>query len=184
MIVSLDRNERFVRRPGLKGLGRGFTLLEVVTVVVILALVMAIATTTMLGPIRRARMTHAIDTLENVDRFARSSARRDNLAYRIVFDRKKRSIQAASTTETKAKNIRMWRLPGGIEMGDFYDADGVNRLSKYEILIAANGTSPGYAVSLGMPGSRKNWLVTFGLSGKQIRLEEDTDVAAIFAPSK
>jgi prepilin-type N-terminal cleavage/methylation domain-containing protein len=161
-----------MRRPA-------FTLLEVMLVAMILATVLTLATLTIGGPLRRARMTQALDKLENFDRFARTVARREHIAYEIVFDRKKRSIEVSSKLDTRNRNRRVWYLPSGVDFQDFRNADGVVRQSRYGVLIASNGTSPNYAVELGSKDGTR-WLMTFGFSGKQLAIKEETDVAAIF----
>jgi prepilin-type N-terminal cleavage/methylation domain-containing protein len=159
----------------------GFTLLEILLVVMILATVLGVAAATMVGPVRKARTIQAFDRLENVDRYTRTVARRDNTPYRITFDRKKRIIESRSVLETNKRNIRVWPMPSGTELRHYYDARGSSNLSKYEVLVAANGTSPSYAVAVAGREGGKHWIVTFGLSGKQIRVEDDSDVASIFS---
>ncbi len=149
-------------------------------VVLILALVAALASASLTGPIRRAKLTQAFDKLENVDRFVRTAARRENRAYRLFFDRKKRIIETRADRESDKKNVRTWPMPSGVEMIDFFDSDGINNSSKYEILVASNGTSPSYAVCLATKEGKKTWVMTFGLSAKQVRLEDKADVAALF----
>lgn len=161
----------------------GFTLIEVIAVVVILGMIVGIASMNLRGHVNRAKMIQAVGLIQEADRFARSIARKEHVAHEITLYRKSRTIRVRSTDASSAKpTARTWKLPSGIAMSAIRDSQGISTSNEKQIMISANGTSPMYAIGLVGVNPNASWLVTLGFSGQQIRMENEADVIALFAP--
>jgi prepilin-type N-terminal cleavage/methylation domain-containing protein len=159
-----------------------FTLIEVIAVVVILGMLVGVASMNLRGHLNRIKMIQAVGLLEEADRFARSIARKEHLPLEMTFNRKSSTIRVRSAAGSASKPIsRLWKLPTGITISKIRDAQGSNESHEKQIVISANGTSMMYAIGLVGTNRSATWLVMLGFSGQLVRMENDADVAAMFA---
>lgn len=159
----------------------GFTLIELVFVIMIMAIMSGFAVLSLRGHIDRARWTRSIEQLENMDRLGRIAARSEQTPYRLSFQRTKRKVELRAIGPNAARNrVREWKLPNGIQFGSFRDRASGNRSEEMSIEINPSGQSRSYAVSIKAASGPEQWLVTLGLSGQHIPMEKSDDVAAMF----
>ena len=160
----------------------GFTLIEVIAVVVILGMLVGIATMNLPGHVNRAKLIQAVGLLEEADRFARTIARKEHMPLEMTLNRKSRTIRVRSIDASASKPIsRLWKFPSGITVNGIRDSQGSNASNEKQIVISANGTSTVYAIGLAGTNRKASWLVTLGFSGQQIRMENEADVVAMLA---
>jgi prepilin-type N-terminal cleavage/methylation domain-containing protein len=160
----------------------GFTLIEVIAVVVILGMLVGIASMNLRGHVNRAKMVQAVTMLEDADRYARAFARKEHIPLEMTLSRKTRTISIRSSDSSASKKpVRSWKLPSGISMNRIRDSQGLVEANEKEISISANGTSPMYAIGLAGANRNASWLVTLGFSGQHIRLEKEADVVVMFS---
>ena len=158
----------------------GFTLIELMVVVLIMGLMASVAVLSVRGHIDRARWTRSFEQIEQLDRIGRIAARRDASRYQLRFNRAKRSVELyAVESNVFKKKLREVKLPTSLEFASFQKAGNVGRGNDFEVEIASNGQSPSYALSIQTSSSQPQWLVVLGFSGQQIRMENARDVAAI-----
>jgi prepilin-type N-terminal cleavage/methylation domain-containing protein len=160
---------------------RGFTLVEVLVVTVILSMLMALALASLRSHIQRARLVQALNRVEHADRLGRTLARRDHRSQRLVLDRERGIIELQPLSNSiKPASRHRWRLPAGITLETVLDEAGVGQGDRHEVVISSNGISASYAVALRAADLPPRWLVTLGLSGQQLRLERQADVDSMF----
>jgi len=160
---------------------RGFTLLELVIVILILAIMSGFAVLSLRGHIDRARWTQSLQQLEQIDRIGRIAARSERTIYRLSFHRSKRKVELRAIGWNAAKrSVREWKLPTGLHFVAFRDRAALTRSEEMMIEINSNGQSPSYAVALKANSGAPQWLVTLGISGQHLQLEKNEDVVAMF----
>ncbi len=159
---------------------RGFTLVEVMIVMLIMAIMSGIAVMSVQGHINNARWTRSFEQIEEIDRTARISARRDASPYQITFNRSKRSVELhAIGLNASAKSVRAFKLPAPFKFDSFRKNTATSSSESFAVEIAGNGQSPSYAIAIAAASGSPQWLVTLGFSGQQIRMEDAKDVAAM-----
>ncbi len=159
----------------------GFTLIELVIVILIMAIMSGFAVLSLRGHIDRARWTRSIEQLENMDRLGRIAARSESTPHRLSFYRTKRTVELrAIGPNAPRKTVREWKLPNGIQFSSFRDGAVSNRSEELSIDINPSGQSRSYAVAIKANSGPPQWLVTLGLSGQHIQMEKADDVAAMF----
>src|SRR5206468_6481684 len=123
---------------------RGFTLIEMMAVVIIMALLATAAALSFARPMRVARARDAVDQVRSLDASARQFARRFGRPIEIVFDlsngklaRRERDSIAFQTS-----------LPRGCHIDEVRSAGQSFSLGEASIPCAASGMSCSYAVHL------------------------------------
>ncbi|MFP4354512.1 MAG: prepilin-type N-terminal cleavage/methylation domain-containing protein [Phycisphaerae bacterium] len=164
---------------------RGFTLIEVMAVVMVLAVLAGAAAWTMTEQLRSRRSLTAIEQLTGADRTARLAARSNGGSTRLEIDldaglsvrydqpegalaaRRAHPIQLPDGTEMR----RVWlHLPSGkVEV----------RHGRVSIPYSTEGSSPTYAIELAR-ADQAQWLVVAGLTGQTFLQQETHHVEALF----
>jgi len=157
---------------------RALTLIELTLVLVILGIITGAVVIRIQGPLGRARLDDAIDAVAGFDRLTRLAAVQQDRPFRMAFDLSRGRL-SRTDLQGKPAGVEL-KLPGGFEMRRLIvrrqDAD----TSSLAVSCSRHGRTPTYAVLLEGAG-RKQWLVTFGLTGKQIRLDSEQQVREILA---
>jgi Tfp pilus assembly protein FimT len=152
----------------------GFTIVELMAVVFLMALLAGGAALTFVRPLRAARWNEAIMEVQSTDQNARTFARRFNRSVAIVIDPYENSIarrEGDVTTTTQP-------LPRGIRIDEVLAVDRTDTSNRrVNIAISPMGASLTYAVHLRGPGQDEDqWLVFAGLSG-QFTVTKDESLA-------
>lgn len=141
---------------------RGFTMVELITVLVLLSLVTGTVTFSLRGQIANSRAELAIEKLQLVDRQLRDSAIRSGRTSMLRFDLSRgkmtRSVrgQQDSVIEDDIPALRF--------CSDELDADG----GQVAVQFLPDGTSTAYAVCLRQSGQARKWIIFAGLTGQAL----------------
>jgi prepilin-type N-terminal cleavage/methylation domain-containing protein len=158
-----------------------FSLIELSMVVLIMGIMAGVVVVSLKGHIDRARWTRSFEQLENIDRLARMAARAESTPYRLSFDRDKRKVEMQAIGPlSRSQSLRQWRLPSGIQFASFRDRSSGNRSEELRIDINPAGQSRSYAIGIKASSGPEQWLVTLGLSGQHLQMDNAEDVAAVF----
>ena len=98
-------------RPKAKRLGAGFTLVELMVVVVILGLTISVTSVNYQRVIPRAKLNKTVRTLSNVLQSTRSEAITRNHEYRVIYDLDEHRFWV-ETPFKKGGGLAMARIPG------------------------------------------------------------------------
>ena len=134
----------------------GFSLIELVVVVFILALLSAIVMMSVGGHVRRARLTQTLDRIETLDRLARDQARASQSLVRLDF----------TSDEIKLVGPQ----PRTVALGTLELIDGPR-----QIVVLPSGQSATYGVSVQSSGPEAMSLVVLGRSGQARRMNRLLD---------
>ena len=159
----------------------GFTLIELMMVIFIMALMTGLVVLSLRGHIDRARWTRGFEQVEYIDRIGRIAARNEGTPYQLKFDRTKRKVELRATgIRATKKSVREWKLPLGLQFAGFKNGSSNNRTDEMSITINSSGQSRSYAVALKANSGPTQWFVTLGLSGQHFQMDKADDVAAMF----
>lgn len=159
----------------------GFTLIELMVVILIMSFIAGLAILSLQGHIDRARWTKSFDHIKQLDQMGRWSARRDATPYLITYSRSKKKVTLRPLRDGGSKrNVRECKLPASLEFATFQQGPVSRQVDEMAIEIASNGQSDSYAFALKAASGPVQWMVTLGLSGQHIKTENSNDVAALF----
>ena len=153
----------------------GFTLIEVMAVMLILALLSTAAAWSFAQPLARARTAEAVELITSFDASSRLGARRFGRGVDMVFD------LTAGTLERREGERTVYRgtLPRGFSIEQVRTADQVRDAGEITIPCSRLALTSSYAVKLVGPHGVERWIVFAGLSGQVTAARDETDVDAL-----
>ncbi len=156
----------------------GFTLIEIVIAVSIMALLATMAALSFNRPMNRARTLEAIEQVKYLDASSRDFARRFGRNVQIAFDLSENRFERREGTGHEAtygvnvaspmRLLAVWTAREQVNDGEAV------------IPISGKGLSPSYAVKLSGPEGAR-WVLVSGLSGESAVYTDDEQIRAIFA---
>ncbi len=153
-----ERGQEGARRTGAVG---GFTLIETMLAVLIMALLASAAALSFAAPMRAARAREAFDQLISADRSARQASRDGGRVVRLSFD----PSDGAVSRFLGGKMQFRTRLPSSFQMDGVLIGRRAIRSSIAEVEFSASGFSSTYAVHVIGPGVDR-WILFAGLTGQ------------------
>ena len=147
--------------------GHGFTLIELMLAVVLLALLTGAAALSFARPIHNARARQAIDTVERCDEMTREQARRFGKAATLGFDLHHQTIRRDSVPNVS--------LPSGFTIHEIRSAGHSIEAGEFSLDVSALGLSRSYALHLVGP-ELDRWMLVAGLSGEVTWTTNETQV--------
>lgn len=161
----------------------GFTLIELVAVMIVIGLLSGIAVVSVSGHIHHARLVQAIQRIESLDRRARDEARQHSRPVGLLFDPRQRLVSIVTRPSERATDsTRRVKLPKGIDIQEI--RVGRRRMTGRTVPVSLSplGQSEPYAVRLTAANEASHWLLTIGLTGQQLELESERDIDALLSP--
>jgi len=153
---------------------RGFTLIEMMAVVIIMALLATAAALSFARPMRVARGRDAVDQVRSLDASARQFARRFGRPIEIVFDLSNGTLARRERDEIAFQTS----LSHGCRIDEVRASGQSFSLGEASIECAGSGMSRTYAVHLVGP-ELDQWLVFAGLSGQVTQVNDVSQVEDI-----
>jgi prepilin-type N-terminal cleavage/methylation domain-containing protein len=157
---------------------RGFTLTELLVVMVLLGLIAGAATLRLAPLLDTATLEDACGRLEELDRLTRYRARSDWRECRLVLDLDR---QVAFRLEDGSDVPRARRRLGRCRVAQIRRAEGTVTAGTVEMRVSSIGACPTYAVQVQGGGDRTRWLVFAGLSGECEVFDDEEPVDRAFA---
>lgn len=154
----------------------GFTLLELMAVLVIIAILSGAVVLTMAGRLRSARMADVVAKLQDLDRWTRYDARRFARPANLAFD-----FERGVACRDAGQRSRIVTLPPGYSLVGLRDSRGMFRGGETQIECSADGRTNSYALAIAGPDHSEAWIVFAGLTGERTLAKDEAEVDAIFA---
>ena len=155
----------------------GFTLIEVVAVIVVLSILSTI-TAVALGPtLDRQRLSQAIEKLEWFDAKARRSAQANRSTVSAKIDPSKNRLVIQTSNQQEDVSLR---LPSNVEISKVQLAGKPSSTRSESIQVSPSGYSTSYAVLL-KRGELSKWVLVLGGSGQVVQFDNAKDVNALLS---
>jgi prepilin-type N-terminal cleavage/methylation domain-containing protein len=157
---------------------RGFTLIELMLAVLLLAILASAAVLSFSEPIRNARFQDAIQEIRAFDSTARQAAVSSGQITRLVFDLSAGTIERRDTGSRSAR-LRS-ALPSGYRIERVRIGSRIASSGQAIVDLSPLGIGRTYAVRLHGPGVDQ-WLLLAGLTGQISIITDESKLDAIFA---
>ena len=149
----------------------GFTLVELMLVLLILAIAAAAVTVRAQGSLRGARMNEVLSAFRDFDRTTRAAARNQDRPFRLVVSLSGGTI-ARADGEGRLIRGQVMSLPSDIRFDRLLVRRQDCRDGDVTISCSRKGFTPTYAVLLKSSG-RSQWLVVAGLTGDMLLVADE-----------
>jgi len=160
-----------------------FTLIEMLVVLALSAILAAIVSVSLIGSYRTARADDVAGRIANYDRLAREYSRRFGRRVRVIFDLSRDTITRApgEESENSRDNIGgVLHLPSMFHLDRVVTVGGTVTNGQASITCSADGQTPSYAIRLTDAKGTHYWMVTAGLTGKTLQVNDEQEVQDIF----
>lgn len=146
---------------------KGFSLIELVVVLLLLAILAAMATYSARGIVARDRLARGVETIEQFDRALRRAARSQRRPVKGMIDRRRGEFAVEGSQE------RRFRLPDSVSIESLrMDASGRG------LTAIGDGSTSSYAVELQCDRA-KVFVLFAGGSGQVLHLTDRSQVQSI-----
>ncbi len=157
---------------------KGFSLIELAAVLLIVAVAAAAVTLRTEGPLRRARMRDVTGHLAEFDSLTRVYARQHDRPLRLVVDLATGRI---SRSDERGNRIgTSYELPSGCTIARLVVPSEDITVGSMAISCSRGGFTPSYAMLIEDGSGRRQWLLWAGLTGELVRIDDEKEVEDIF----
>ena len=151
---------------------RGFSLIEAVLVLALIALITTATTLSLRGRLSGARMEDAVGRLVEFDRVTREAARAQRLELR--FDLNAGTLKRSTDAQ--------YSPGGGYRVARLWTDGGLAQSGEVSVPFSRHGQSPTYAVLLESTALRQ-WIVIAGMTGKAVLIQDERELEELFKSS-
>ncbi len=141
---------------------RGFTLVELVVTLAILAVLSSVAAFSMTGTLHQFHLSQAIETFERFDQMARRIARSTETETTVRIDRKNRRLSIDLPGEGRPKSFRFSKR---VEISSIRFSRRTHSGNTFSQTYNGDGRTSTYAIEFSV-GNMKRWVVFLGNSGQ------------------
>ena len=152
---------------------RGFSLIELMAVLLIMGIMAGAVALRIENPLRKARMSDVMGSLEQLDHNTRYAARQQRRALRIVFDRSAGAVRRTDDRGQAAGGGDLV-LPTGYEIEHLLVVGQDITTGAAVVRCTAMGVTPTYALLLNA-GGRRQWIVVAGLTGQFVQTQDERE---------
>lgn len=156
----------------------GFTLIEIMATLLILAIAAGAAALSLAGPRRGAETEDVLGELIHADRLARHAARRHGRAVELLFDLAAGRVERRWIDEPDEQSYR-YELPEGFRVGGLILADRRIASSSASVVCSRAGRTATYALRIEGPGGRRRWVLFAGLTGEVTEIADERQLEEI-----
>lgn len=158
--------------------GRGFTLIELTVVLLILAILAAAVTLRAQGPMSAARVDDAAGAVAAYDAATRSAAQSQDRPLTLVIDLSEGRLSREDAHGRRVDSMPL-DLPSSVRLSLWLDGRRIEG-GQASIRVSSHGQTPSYAVRIASSG-RETWRVFAGLTGGTLAVEDESQVQDILA---
>lgn len=156
---------------------RGFTLIEILVVLVITSLLAAAVTFKLWEPLRVATAADVCEQVETFDHWARTRARHSADPVKLVFEvGRGEAMRKEAIDSTPTQRLRLAR---GWIIERLWVEGQESSSGEVEIELSACGYTPTYAIRLEGPEGVVRWLIVAGMGGDVTKVTDDAQAQTI-----
>ncbi len=156
----------------------GFTLLELLVVLVIIALLTAVVAVRLQGPYQSARLEDALQRIEFTDTQTRAHARASSTSCQIVWEMDRGLLYSQEREGETARHFE-FKLPGSLKIRRLLSAQFDAGSGTVRIEVSPRGVAPTYAVCVGARDNSHRWVLFSGLTGRPAIAKDESHVRQI-----
>lgn len=157
---------------------RGFTLIELTAVLLILGVAAAAVTLRMQGPMCNARMKDVIDEIGAFDQLTRTYAREHDRPVRLVVNLSAGRLSRQDEGEAEELGTAL-ELPEGYRIARLRVRGEDLWSGRVSVRCSEWGLTPTYAMRIDGPSGKSRWVVIAGLTGELVRAEDEDELRDI-----
>lgn len=157
----------------------GFTMLEVLTVVVIMTMLLAIVGVRLNGPYQQAILEETLRRIEFTDGQIRNHAEQHGTPCQLVLDLDEGRLAAERPEQAEALHFE-YRLPRSMRLDRVMTPWLDQGSGTVRIQVSAGGTSPTYAVRIATGRDTRRWVLFAGLTGRVYYPSDNDHVQQLF----
>ena len=157
------------------GRSAGFTLIELMMVVLILATASAIVALRLKGPMCVARMRDVTGRIASYDRLTRLQATEQDRALMVVVDPDKGELRRMDAKGEEAMGTPL-SLPSDFEITKVVVAGEAPSAKRKGVYFSRLGLTRSYAILVTGPGDLSRWVLFTGLTGDLVEGEREEQV--------
>ena len=157
---------------------KGFTLVELIAVMVIMSLLAGVVLIKAQTPLNSARMRDVVDQIVGFDRLTRSFAVEQNKPVHLVMDLAGGELRRTDPDETEVYG-EPFVLPRGCRLARLLLGGEEIEIGSTAISFSRAGMSASYGLLVEGPGGRQQWLVVPGLTGLAVEVEDEHEARDI-----
>jgi len=148
--------------------GRGFTLVELAAVLVLLAVIGGTAALSLRGLGQVARTEDVVERLAAWDRQCRLLAMQSGQPVRMTVDLEDATLTRAWQSDRGDREPSGWALPRGYRLEALEQETRIagSGVDDRRVTFSPAGHSPSYALGFTDPRGRRGWFFVAGLSGQ------------------
>ena len=158
---------------------RGFSLIELTMVLLILAVIAAGAALRVQAPLTTARATEAVDRIRQFDRLTRAAAYRQDRPLSLIVDLSAGRLERTDQAGRSVSGDPL-RLDGRCRIARLLVRDRALSAGRVVVPCSRRGLTPSYALAVDTPG-RRQWLLFAGLTGEMIQVADERQAEEILA---
>ncbi len=158
---------------------RGFTLIELTMVLLILAVIAAGATLRVQAPLTTARAGEAVDRIRQFDRLTRAAAYRQDRPLSLIVDLSAGKLERTDEAGRSVDGGPL-QLGGRCKIARVLVRGRQRSAGRVTVPCSRRGLTPSYALAVDIDG-RRQWLLFAGLTGEMIQVADETQAQEILA---
>jgi prepilin-type N-terminal cleavage/methylation domain-containing protein len=160
---------------------RGFSLIELTVVLLILSITAGAVAMRVSGPMRNAQMREVLSQVEQFDLLTRRYARNHDRALHLVVDPAAGELRREDANGREDLG-RPLSLPRGFRIGQLVLAEETFEGGTVAISCNRLGLTRTYALRIDGPNGRVRWLLFTGLTGQVTETNNAQKLETIFPP--
>lgn len=158
---------------------RGFTLIELMAVVMILAVTSTVVIVKVHGPLRASGLRSLTDEIGGFDRLTRMQAVELDAPLLVMVDLDKGEIRRVDPEKREARGGPL-SLPSGFSITQMRVRGENVESGTVSVLYSRQGLCASYAIEITGPGEKK-WLLVTGLGGSITELANENEAETVLA---
>lgn len=153
----------------------GFTLTELMVVLLVMGIVAGAVTLSLAGPKRRAELDDVVGEVVQFDLLARQYAARHGRAVQLVFDMDAGRVLRTEKGAVRERRPAVYVPPEGYRLGELRLAGKRLAGGRAALWCSVRGYTATYAVRVDGPSGRR-WVLFAGLTGEASVFEDEKEL--------
>ena len=157
---------------------KGFTLVELLAVLVIASIIAAAVVLRLAGPMRSAQMRGVLGEIAAFDRLTRTEAVENDRAMTLVIDLDAGAFRRRGPGGDE-RGVAPLSLPSGFRIARAWLPDRELSVGRAAVTCSRLGLTPSYAVLIEGPGREYRCVLVCGLTGEVVEVKDEKEIREV-----